>query len=135
MRTQHQRITIIKLSKPVRCELNEEMKWLGSTLGLFNLRDRESSCYRIFIELLKSSRQDKELSSDNIAFRLHLSRGTVVHHLNKLIDSGIVVADRNRYLLRVGNLEILVDEIRKDVERAISDLKDVAKRIDAELEL
>jgi len=131
----HQRVTIIRFRKPIKKDVNEELQWFGSSLGLFNLRDRNSSCFRIFIELVKSSRKKKPLSSDELAYKTGLSRGTIIHHLNKLIGSGIVVNEKSKYILRVENLKVLVDEIEKDVQRACSDLKEIAKNIDEELGL
>ena len=129
MRVTHQKITIINVRKPAR-NLNNELQWFGSSLGLFNLRDKDKSCFRVFIELLKAAKRDKPLTSDELAFKLGLSRGTVIHHINKLIESGIVVHQNNRYMLRVNNLEVLVDEIKRDAERTFDDLKKVAKEID-----
>lgn len=130
-----QKITIIKHRLPVRKNINEELQWFGSSLGLFNLRDKDKSCFRIFIELLKSAKKNQPLTSDHIADKLGLSRGTVIHHINRLIESGIIVHQKNQYLLRVDNLETLVDEIRKDLTRTIDDLKKVAEDIDKWLEL
>jgi predicted transcriptional regulator len=129
----HQRITIVKIRKPVRKTVNEELQWLGGSLGLFGLRDKDKSCFRIFIELLKMAKQNLAISSDELAHRTKLSRGTVVHHLHKLMDSGIIINQDNRYLLRVGNLEAVVEELQKDVNRTINDLKQIAKEIDSEL--
>lgn len=129
----HQRITIIKHQKPSNKDLNKQLQWLGSSLGLFNLRDKDKSCFRIFIELIKSSKEKRPLSSDEIAARAHLSRGTVVHHLNKMMHSGLVVNHKNKYLLRVENLETLVDEVQKDIKRTMNDLKEVAEQIDKAL--
>ena len=130
-----QKITIIKIRKPIRHSINEDLQWFGSSLGLFGLRDKDKSCFRIFIELLKSAKLHKPLSSDDIANNLNLSRGTVIHHINKLIEAGIIIPQKNRYVLRVGNLEVLVDEIKKDIERTCEDLKEIAKEIDKWLDL
>ena len=51
----HQRITIVKIRKPVTTDVNEELQFLGNSLGLFNLRDKDKSCFRVFIELLKAA--------------------------------------------------------------------------------
>lgn len=135
MRYEHHKITIVRYSKPLKKNINEDLQWFGSSLGLFNLRDRNSSCFRIFIELVKSSRKKKLLSSDEIAYKTGLSRGTIIHHLNKLIGSGIVVSEKNKYILRVENLKVLVEEIEKDIKRTCNDLKEIAKNIDEELGL
>ncbi len=125
----HYRITIVSTRKPER-NLNDELQWVGSSLGLFNLRDKDKSCFRLFIELLKAAKLDKPLNSDELSLKLGLTRGTVIHHINKLMESGIVVRHSNKYMLRVNSLESLVDEIRKDAERAFSDVKKVAVEID-----
>lgn len=129
MRISH-RITIVSVSKPVRQNINDELQWFGSSLGLFGLRDKDKSCFRIFIELLKSTKAKKPMTSDELAHNLHLSRGTVVHHLNKLMEAGIVVNYHNKYLLRVENLGALIEELRKDIKRTVDDLSEIAEDID-----
>jgi predicted transcriptional regulator len=130
MRNVYRKITIIKIRKPVVNDVNEELRWFGSSLGLFNLRDKDSSCYRIFVELLKAIRKQQGLTSDELAAKLNLSRGTIVHHLNKLVESGMVVSEKNKYFLREASLATLMAELRKDIERSYTDLNDVAKDID-----
>ncbi len=129
-----QRITIIKIRRPAK-NVNDELQWFGNSIGLFNMRDKDKSMFRIFIELLKSTRAKQYLTSDEIADKLQLSRGTVIHHVNKLMAAGLVVNERNRYLLRVDNLEELVDELRTDIARTMDDLKKVAENIDKMLGL
>lgn len=122
------RITIIQLRKSNLEDLNSKIQWLGNSLGLFNERDKDRSCYRLFVELLKFP--DREVSSDELAYRLGLSRSAVVHHLNKLIKAGLVVSEKKRYRLRAGTLSELLNEIQFDFERMLSDLRKVAKEID-----
>ena len=124
------RITIINVRKPRYKNINEELQWFGNALGLFGMRDKDKSCFRLFIELLKLSRKQQQSSSDELAERLGLTRGTVVHHLNKLMESGIVVHEHNHYMLRVDSLKQLVDEVEKDIQRSISDMRMVAEDID-----
>ena len=131
----YQRITIVRSSKPTTSDINEHLQWFGTCVGLFSLRDKEKSNFRIFIELLKAGKKNQDLSSDDLAEILKLSRGTVVHHLNKLIEAGIVVSHRNRYELRVSKLSQLTEEIEKDTKRAFEDLKEVAQDLDRRLGL
>lgn len=131
----HQRITIIHQRRPVRQSLNEQLQWLGGSLGLFSLRDKDKSCFRVFIELLKAAKLNQALSSDELAEHLGLSRGTVVHHLNKLMEAGIIVVQGNRYILRVDSLEALIEDLSQDFDRASRDLKAVARDIDEYLGL
>ena len=130
-----QKITIINIRRPAKKNINQELQWLGSSLGLFNLRDKDKSCFRIFIELIKSAKLHIPLSSDELAYRLNLSRGTVVHHLHKLLDAGVVMPAEKGYILRVSTLQELIDEVEKDVARTISGLREMAEDIDKELGL
>jgi len=125
----------VNIRKPSEHNVNQELQWFGSSLGLFNLRDRDKSCFRMFIELLKSSKAKHTLTSDELAQKLSLSRGTVIHHINKLMESGIVIHEGNRYILRVDNLKSLIEEVEKDIKRACEDLKEIAKEIDDRLGL
>ena len=88
------KITLYRLQSTKAPDVNKQVMWFSGTMGLFTCRDKSKSCYRIFLELLKAAKQGKALSSDEIAYRLHLSRGAVVHHLNNLIDSGMVVSQK-----------------------------------------
>jgi len=135
MFTEIRKITVVRVRKPRKHSLNDELQWFSNSLGLFNLRDKEKSCFRIFLELLKAAKTNTSLTSDELAERAHLSRATVVHHLAKLIDSGLVTAHKRRYFLRVSNLADLVKELRKDVARILDDLDDVAQDLDQELGL
>jgi len=129
------RITIMNIRKPAVKNVNQELQWLGSSLGLFNLRDKDKSCFRVFIELVKNAKLGIPLSSDELAHRLDLSRGTVVHHIHKLLESGIVVQAPRGYILRVDSLRELIDEVEKDLRRTCDDLRSMAEEIDESLGL
>lgn len=124
---------IVKVRKTSQDNVNEELRWLGNSLGLFGLRDKDSSCFRVFITLMKNTKKDNILSSDEIAERLHLSRGTVVHHLNKLMNSGIVIKERSGYLLRENTIEGIIRDMKRDMENVFEELKRAAKEIDQKL--
>ncbi len=125
-----QRITVIQTRRPPRATLNEELQWFAHALGLFGERDRDRSCFRLFLELLKATRLGEALSSEELAAACDLSRGTVVHHLNALMERGFVVQEGRRYLLRSPYLERMVDDIARDFERAAQELRRAAHEID-----
>lgn len=123
-------IRIVNL-KPIKKQpLNEEIQWFSNCLGMFNKRDKEKSCFRIFIHLL---REGGSLSSEQLAQRSNLSRATVIHHVSRLMDSGLVTRKENCYILRFNNLEDLTKEIEKDVYLTFKRLREVSKKIDEEL--
>jgi len=129
------RITIIKTTSPNNENVNELLQWFGGTLGLFNIRDKDRSCFRIFIVLLESNKRRISLSSDDIADKTSLSRGTVVYHLNKLMEVGLVDEKSNRYYLRFESLEELSEHIRNEVNLAFDSLSIIGKNLDKKLGL
>ncbi|MEM3373634.1 MAG: winged helix-turn-helix domain-containing protein [Candidatus Woesearchaeota archaeon] len=129
------KITIYKSKKPTENNLNEDLQWVCDSLGLFGERDKDKSCFRMFVVLLKAIPTSEGLTSDEISEKVGLSRGTVVHHLHKLIGSGLVVYDGKKYMLRVNKLSSLIDELEHDILRVMDDLKDAAKKIDERLNL
>ena len=133
MKIIRQKFTILNIRRPYESNINQDLQWLGSSLGLFSLRDKDKSCFRIFIELLKSAKSKAPISSDELAHKLHLSRGTIIFHINKLTDTGIVINERNRYTLKVDRLNSLIEEIEKDLNDTVDNLKEVAQRIDKQL--
>lgn len=129
------KITIVKIRKPVRKDINKDLQWFSESIGLFSERDKEKSCFRVFIELIKATRKKQPISSDEISHHANLSRGTVVHHLNKLMESGLVVNLDSRYILSVDNLEELIEIIKENIIKTLNDLKRIAEDIDDELGL
>lgn len=128
-------IRVLKTEKKNSKDLNENLQWLSNSLGLFNTRDKEKSCFRVFLELIKAKKENKLISSDEIAFNSHLSRGTVIHHINKLIEHDFIVEYKNRYALKSKNVESLINDLEINIHSVLKELKKVAKEIDKELKL
>ena len=128
-----QRITIIHVRKNTDSNVNDKLQWIGNSLGLFNSRDKNQSCFRIFIVLLKNAKHAQIISSDYIADSLNLSRGTVVHHLDFLRGTGLVIRDKGGYILRENSLEGVLEFIKRDVAATIDGMLDIAKEVDNRL--
>ena len=125
------KITIERIERPKNLDLNKEIQWFSKSLGLFDSkRDKEKSCFRIFVTLVKSK---KGLRSDEIASKANLSRGTVIHHIHNLAEKGIISNKKNKYFLRYGDFEDLIKEMHKNTERMFKDIENIAKKLDKEL--
>ena len=64
------KITINRIRKPKDHNLNDELQWFFDSLGLLGNRDRNKSCFRMVIVLLKSLRQGEGMTSDEIADKI-----------------------------------------------------------------
>jgi predicted transcriptional regulator len=134
MQDEYARYTIARVRLPSSKKLNDQLHHFGQSIGLFGERDRDRSAFRIFIELLRATKKNANMSSDMLASRLNLSRGTVVYHLNRLIHVGLVVHHGNRYALRHNRLELLLEEVQRDIHRTVEELKITARELDRWLE-
>jgi predicted transcriptional regulator len=124
------RVTIVRQDSMGDQTINNLLLLLGQSLGLFGHRDKDKSCYRIFIILVRALQAKVQLTSDDLANQTGLSRGTVIHHLNRMMDAGIVTNFRNKYFINYASLEDLVEDLRKGVNEVFDDMAELAVRID-----
>ncbi|MEM3479252.1 MAG: helix-turn-helix domain-containing protein, partial [Candidatus Bathyarchaeia archaeon] len=99
-------------------------------LGFLEHRDKKKTAFRILRLLLEAARENKGLTSDELAERLYLTRGTMVHHLNKMIRSGLVIYHEGTYKLRGRSLKTTIEEAHRDINRIFENLYRVAESID-----
>jgi len=127
-------ISIKKVRSPAPGSLDDDINYLCRSLGYFSQRDRQETAGKIFRVLVREACEpDDCLSSDEIAEKLNLSRGTIVHHLNSFISSGIVIKEHNRYRLRSASLQKSIEEIRYDIDRIMQQMIKIAMQIDEKL--
>lgn len=125
----------ILLDKEIQdSDLNTILQGFSETLGLFfSERDREKSCFRIFVEIIKAEKERDRLSSDEIANRANLSRATVIHHIMKLENTGLISSKRNRYFLAESSFESIIDVMEKDIYKIVNRLRKTARKLDKEI--
>jgi len=123
-------LNLIKIKKPTGNDPNRHIIWLCESLGLITKRDKERNCFKIFSEVVKANKEKKYLTSEEISGILKISRSNVIHYINKLISSGLVIKIGSKYELRENNLYLLINEIEKDARLIFEDLKKVGLEVD-----
>lgn len=129
------KFTILKEAPRPKDNINDLLLLFGERLGLFTSRDKDKSCYRIFITLVRALKHDVRLSSDALALQTGLARGTVVHHLNRLLAAGIIISDSNKYYIDYPSLGALVESMKNQVNAMFDNLQVTADSIDKALDL
>lgn len=127
------KVTIVRQDSMAESNINNLLLILGQSLGLFSHRDKDKSCYRIFIILVKALQHDVRMTSDELAQQSGLSRGTVIYHLNRMMDAGIITNFRNKYFIDYSSLQALIEDLRKGVNDVFDDMQELAERIDNSL--
>ena len=126
---------IFSIRSPPFADHKRDLEWTCRSLGFLESRDKGKTAHRIFGALVESAKESKGYSSDKLAEMIGLSRGTIVHHLNKMIKSGLVIHHEGLYKLRGRSLKTTIEEITRDVDRIFEDLLKVAESIDENLGL
>lgn len=126
---------IKRLRPPTRGELLEDVEWLCKSLGFLSERDKDKTVIKIFEKLLERARDQTGITSDELAELVGVTRGAVVHHLNKMIRCGIALRRSRYYELRTDSLQMTLDEIESDIHRILENVRKIAKSIDERIGL
>ncbi|MBT0160138.1 winged helix-turn-helix transcriptional regulator [Candidatus Bathyarchaeota archaeon A05DMB-2] len=126
---------LLSVRKPSTVEYETDLEWICRTFGFLESRDKQKTAYFILKNLIEAAAHDNGLTSDELAEKLSLTRGTMVHHLNKMMKSGLVIFHEGKYKLRERSLKNTVKEIQRDVARLFEDIIEVAEAVDQTLGL
>ncbi|MDW8048169.1 MAG: ArsR family transcriptional regulator [Nitrososphaerota archaeon] len=129
------RYIILDIRVPTHADYEADIEWICRCFGFLEARDKEKTASKIFRIMLEAMREGRGLTSDEVAEAVGMTRGTVVHHLNRMIGSGLIVRRAGQYELRGLSLQRTVQEIRKDVNRVLDNAEQVAKSIDEALRI
>ncbi len=107
---------------------DEIIRWFCAVFGLSTEKDSiEGQILQLFI---KKAYGSKGISSTELTAETSAPRSTVIYHLNRLIDSGLVVRRGRQYRLRASEMQKTIEEIEYDVEREMRRMMDIAVEFD-----
>ncbi|MDK2907803.1 MAG: hypothetical protein PWQ87_261 [Candidatus Woesearchaeota archaeon] len=129
------RIMIKRINSEPSKNLDDEIYWFSDQLCLSSGRDINNIATKVLKLVLENSSKSVPLTSLDVSNKLGISLPTVNHHIRNLIDSGILVREKNRIYLRRKTLVSIINELRKDIDRVLSDIEEIANDIDDKLGL
>jgi predicted transcriptional regulator len=127
--------TIKKLREPVEKKLDQDIQWICDSLGFLTPRDQDKTAFKILEALVKSAKEGKGLTSEELTEYVKPTVGSVIYHLKKLMRAGLVVKFDSAYELRMNSFLKTIEEIEKEIRIALSDIKIIAKDVDDKLGL
>ncbi len=122
--------TIKKLRDPVKNKLNEDIEWICHSLGFITPRDQDKTAFRILKALIQSAKEGGGLTSEELTEYVEPTIGSVIYHLKKLMNAGLVVKLDSTYELRMNSFLKTIEEIEKEIAGALADIKKIAKDVD-----
>jgi len=128
------KILLQDIRPPTKASEDDDIEWICQSLSLFTKKDTDKSAYKVFRILIKGSLEGEPKTSTEIAEELDLTRGTVLFHMKKFSNSGLVArAPGRRYILRESSLEETIENMMRDSERIFERMRKVAAEIDKEM--
>ncbi len=127
--------TIRKLREPTEKQTDKDIEWVCNSLGFVNPKDQDKTAFKIIKALIKSAKENKGLTSEEITKLVEPTIGSVIYHLKKLMKAGLVVKLDSTYELRMRSLLTTIEEIEKDISLTLGDIKKVSLEVDDKIGL
>lgn len=118
----------------------DEFAELCRFMGLVSPRDTEKTAVRVFRFVIRqecstsrgrnaAERESNGIGSSAVAEAESLNRLTAMHHLNRMVEAGILEKRGSKYFLRQPDLEEMVAEMEQEMEEAFTRARLIAERI------
>ena len=125
-----EKIAIRVLEKPDDKDIDKMLKWFCAVLGLSSGDDKDSIEEQILRKFALSAQQNTGLSSSELKFDKYIARSTVIYHLKRFKDVGVIVKKGRKYYLRANEMSKVIEEIEYDIDREMQRMLDTAKEFD-----
>lgn len=73
------------------------------------------------------------MNSQDLADKSHLSRATVLHHLDKLVKSNIVIEKDYEFELVDSNISSMISRLKEEMNDFLGEMEKISKKLDEEL--
>jgi predicted transcriptional regulator len=130
-----ERIVIKFVERPDFKDQEKMLKWFCDVFGLSSGDDAFDSLEeQILKNFTEAAYKDKGLSSSELDLNTDLARSTVIYHLNRFIEVGLLVKHGRKYYLRASEMQKAMEEMKYDMEREMSRMIDTAREFDRLME-
>lgn len=124
------KIEIRVIEKPDESDPEKMLRWFVVALGLSG-DEKNSIEEQILKDFAVAAREGEEgLSSSELSFDKDVARSTVIYHLNRFIEAGIIVKKGRKYHLRATEMSKVIEELEYDIDREMQRMLDMAKKFD-----
>ncbi len=129
-----ERIVIRFVERPDSESQEKILKWFCEVFGLSTEGSPDSLEEQILGNFAKAAYKNEGLSSSELRLNTDLARSTVIYHLNRFIDAGLLVKKGRKYYLRASEMQKAIEEIQYDMEREMQRMLDTAREFDRLME-
>ncbi|MCL5007548.1 MAG: winged helix-turn-helix domain-containing protein [Candidatus Marsarchaeota archaeon] len=126
------KIVIKNIAMPTSSDPDSIIRWMCEAFGFSG----DATGDNIDLDILRiftseyGRRGVKGISSSEIKVDQNVARSTIIYHLNRFIEAGLVVKRGRKYYLRAPELSRAIEEIEYDIEREMHRMLDMAREFD-----
>lgn len=124
------KISIRSVERPRGNNLQEIIRWFCMEFGFSNGLDNEDVAEQLLEQLAEAACEKRGLTSSELKVNKKKARSTIIYHLNRFIEAGLVVKIGRQYYLRATQLSRAVEEVKYDIDREMMKMVDTAKDFD-----
>ncbi|MGD0729336.1 MAG: winged helix-turn-helix domain-containing protein [Candidatus Micrarchaeaceae archaeon] len=130
-----ERIVIKFVERPNLNDQEKMIKWFCEVFGLSSEENPDSIEEQILRSFIDAAYKNEGLGSSELNLDTELARSTVIYHLNRFIDAGLLVKKGRKYYFRASEMSKAIEEIEYDINREMQRMLDTAKEFDKLMEL
>ena len=124
------KIVIREVERPDSRKPDVMIRWFCAVFDLGGEDETNSIEAQILGDFIKAGYRGEGISSSEITLTPKMARSTVIYHLNRLLELGILVKRGRKYYLRATEMSKVMEEIEYDMEREMQRMIDTAKEFD-----
>lgn len=122
------RIQIRSLDRPDAHDPEKLIGWFCEVFGLSTNDNGLES--QILKEFADAAFRNQGLASSELKLDTDLARSTIIYHLNRFMEIGLLTKKGRKYYLRANDMSRAIEEIEYDMEREMRRMLDTAKEFD-----
>ncbi len=131
-----ERIIIRIVERPDLDDSKKMIKWFCEVFGLADDNDSFNSISeQILKNFIEAAHSSTGLSSSELNLHTDLARSSVIYHLNRFVDAGLLVKKGRKYYLRASEMQKAIEEIEYDINREMQKMIDTAREFDRLMEM
>ncbi len=124
------KIVIRDVERPDSKNPNAMIRWFLAVFDLGDNNEANSIEAQILGEFVRAGYRGEGISSSELLLKPPVARSTVIYHLNRLMELGILVKRGRKYYLRATEMSKVMEEIEYDLEREMQRMIDMAREFD-----
>jgi len=109
--------------------IDAELASLCKMMRIMSDRDTDGTLPQV-LKIMMVEGRGKPVGGSDLSRISGINRITIIHHLGRLEDAGLVRRSEGKYILKIQSAEDMLMEFRKEMEKHFSEMDEMAREID-----